>query len=46
MSRRIVILNDTSGRSHHGCTRVMRLLTEALAARGAEILATSPARQD
>ncbi|MCX7299781.1 MAG: polysaccharide pyruvyl transferase family protein [Rhodobacterales bacterium] len=41
-----VILNDTSTRYHHGCTRVVRLLTEGLAAQGFQITARSPARND
>jgi len=46
MTRRIAILNDTSTRSHHGCARVMRLLTAGLEARGARITARSAARND
>ncbi len=41
-----VILNDTSTRYHHGCTRVMRLLTKGLADHGFQITARSPARND
>lgn len=42
----VALLNDTSTRYHHGCARVMRLLTEGLTARGATIVARSPARHD
>jgi polysaccharide pyruvyl transferase WcaK-like protein len=42
----VVILNDTSGRSHHGCSRVMRLLNEGLVRHGLNITARSPARHD
>lgn len=31
---RVVIMNDTSGRYHHGCSRVMRLLRAGLARHG------------
>jgi len=43
---RVVILNDTSGRSHHGCSRVMRLLVDGLQRHGLQIIARSPARHD
>lgn len=43
---RVVILNDTSGRSHHGCARVMRLMVEGLERQGLQIIARSPARHD
>lgn len=41
-----VILNDTSSRYHHGCSRVMRLLYEGLTEQGIDIIAKSPARHD
>ena len=41
-----VILNDTSGRGHHGCDRVMRVLKDALTARGIDIAAASPVTHD
>jgi polysaccharide pyruvyl transferase WcaK-like protein len=41
-----VILNDTSARQHHGCTRVMRLLRQGLTAQGFRITATSLAHTD
>ena len=43
---RVVLLNDTSGRSHHGCSRVMRLLVAGLEAQGMQVTARSPARHD
>lgn len=43
---RVVLMNDTSGRSHHGCSRVMRLLAEGLQRQGLQITARSPARHD
>lgn len=43
---KVVLLNDTSTRYHHGCARVMRLLTEGLQAAGLQISARSPARHD
>lgn len=46
MTRKIVLMNDTSTRYHHGCARVMRLLRLGLEERGAKILASSPARHD
>lgn len=46
MIRNAVILNDTSTRYHHGCVRVMRLLTEGLKRSGLTIAARSPARHD
>lgn len=46
MSIKLVLMNDTSNRFHHGCARVMRLLCKGLTDRGAKILATSPARHD
>lgn len=46
MTPRVVILNDTSGRSHHGCSRVMRLLVAGLERHGLTIAARSPARHD
>ena len=43
---RAVILNDTSTRFHHGCSRVMRLLVSGLEGAGLEVAARSPARAD
>lgn len=43
---KVTLFNDTSTRYHHGCARVMRLLGNGLEARGAQILARSPARHD
>jgi hypothetical protein len=43
---RAVLLNDTSARFHHGCSRVMRLLVRGLEDVGIEIAARSPARAD
>ncbi len=44
MSTKVVLLNDTSTRYHHGCSRVIRLLRSGLEDRGATISATVPAR--
>jgi polysaccharide pyruvyl transferase WcaK-like protein len=41
-----VVLNDTSTRYHHGCSRVMRLLLRGLDEAGIEVAARSPARAD
>ncbi len=41
-----VVLNDTSTRYHHGCSRVMRLLLRGLDEAGVEVTARSPARAD
>ncbi|WP_341211844.1 polysaccharide pyruvyl transferase family protein [uncultured Limimaricola sp.] len=46
MTLRAVILNDTSTRYHHGCSRVMRLLVAGLERHGLTITARSPARHD
>lgn len=46
MTVRAVILNDTSTRYHHGCSRVMRLLVEGLERHGLHVTARSPARHD
>lgn len=46
MTGRVVLLNDTSTRYHHGCTRVMRLLTEGLERHGLTITARAAARAD
>ena len=46
MTLRAVILNDTSSRYHHGCSRVMRLLVAGLERHGLTITARSPARHD
>lgn len=43
---KVIVMNDTSGRSHHGCSRVMRQLYAGLGARGLEVIARSPARHD
>ena len=43
---RAVILNDTSTRFHHGCSRVMRLLVSGLEGAGLDVAARSPARAD
>jgi hypothetical protein len=43
---RVVVINDTSTRSHHGCARVMRLLLDGLDRHGLEVIARSPARHD
>ncbi|RYG91533.1 polysaccharide pyruvyl transferase family protein [Loktanella sp. IMCC34160] len=43
---RAVLLNDTSARYHHGCSRVSRLLKAGLAARGVEITASALAHTD
>ena len=43
---RVVVMNDTSGRSHHGCSRVMRLLLQGLDRHGMEVTFRSPARHD
>jgi len=45
-SARVVILNDTSERQHHGCSRVMRILKSGLNDVGFQIIATAPARHD
>lgn len=46
LAPRVIVMNDTSGRSHHGCARVMRLLYEGLGRHGLQIAYRSPARQD
>ncbi len=48
MSRKptVILMNDTSTRYHHGCARVMRLLSQGLESAGLNILARSPARHD
>lgn len=46
MAKSAVILNDTSTRHHHGCTRVMRLLLAGLERHGLTVTARSPARHD
>lgn len=43
---KVVILNDTAPDMHHGCTRVMRLLTEGLLRHGMTIMARSPVHHD
>jgi len=43
---RVVILNDTSQRYHHGCSRVMRLLVDGLVRHGMTVTARSPARHE
>ncbi|WP_319824231.1 polysaccharide pyruvyl transferase family protein [Thalassovita sp.] len=42
----VIVMNDTSTRYHHGCARVMRLLSQGLEAAGLMIIARSPARHD
>lgn len=41
-----VILNDTATRYHHGCARVMRLLTEGVTRAGCTVTFCIPARAD
>lgn len=41
-----VLLNDTSARYHHGCSRVSRLLKSGLTTRGINITATALAHTD
>ena len=43
---KVVLLNDTSTRYHHGCARVMRLLVQGMQDAGLQIIARSPARHD
>ncbi len=43
---RVVLMNDTSLRQHHGCARVMRLLEAGLRTAGLQITARSPAHAD
>lgn len=43
---RVVVMNDTAGRSHHGCARVMRLLVAGLERQGLQVIHRSPARSD
>jgi hypothetical protein len=43
---RVVVMNDTSGRSHHGCARVMRLLYAGLGREDLQVTARSAARHD
>lgn len=43
---RVVVMNDTSGRSHHGCARVMRLLIAGLERQGLSVTARSAAHGD
>jgi len=43
---KVVILNDTSRRGHHGCNRVMRLLRAGLQRHGLHVVATSHARNN
>ncbi|WP_372841220.1 polysaccharide pyruvyl transferase family protein [Phaeovulum sp.] len=45
-ARSAVVLNDTSGRNHHGCSRVMRILRSGLESRGIRVSATAPAHSD
>lgn len=42
----VVLMNDTSTRYHHGCARVMRLLSQGLTEAGLTVIARSPARHD
>ena len=41
-----VVLNDTSQRHHHGCSRVMRNLTQGVAGQGIAVIGTSLAHGD
>lgn len=43
---RVVILNDTATRYHHGCARVMGNLVSGLEAAGCEVTARIPARAE
>ncbi len=43
---RVVVMNDTSERSHHGCSRVMRLLVSGLERQGLQVSARSLAHSD
>lgn len=42
----VILMNDTSTRYHHGCARVMRLLSQGMETAGLKIIARSPARHD
>lgn len=44
--KKVVILNDTSSRGHHGCSRVMRVIKGKLKSNGFLITATSFAHTD
>lgn len=46
LAPRVIVMNDTSGRSHHGCAQVMRLLYQGLARHGVQVIHQSPARSD
>jgi hypothetical protein len=46
VTARVVLMNDTSTRYHHGCSRVMRCLSEGLTARGMTVSYRLPARAD
>ena len=46
LAPRVIVMNDTSGRSHHGCARVMRLLYLGLAKHGVQVIHRSMARSD
>ncbi|GAA3860007.1 polysaccharide pyruvyl transferase family protein [Celeribacter arenosi] len=43
---KVVVMNDTSTRYHHGCARVMRLLVQGLESRGLTVTARSAARHE
>lgn len=44
--KKAVLLNDTSGRYHHGCNQVMRVLNDRLRAENIMVSASSPAHTD
>lgn len=44
--KKAVLLNDTSTRFHHGCSRVVQRINALLAERGITISASNPAHQD
>ncbi len=46
LAPRVIVMNDTSRRSHHGCSRVMRLLNLGLARHGVQVIHHSMARSD
>ena len=46
LAPRVIVMNDTSGRSHHGCARVMRLVYQGLGRHGLQIIHRSMARSE
>lgn len=44
--KKAVLLNDTSARFHHGCSRVTRRIKTLLANRGISLIASSPAHSE